>query len=350
MTRFDCFLAIPVLLLGVIFAGAVQAEGDRTTAIRPETGNVRESGKVKGMTVSCATWGWEWGTDEMVETMRELRGMGVNWITIHPYARIRGDGEVSNGYQEEGGAPAWLTRPIDEAHRLGLKILIKPHLAYWGSRFNWRGEIEFHTDAEWDRFFTTYGEWLAWLVDTCPEADAFVIGTELDKTVRFEKRWRAIIADVRRRTDRPITYAANWSDYAAVPFWDALDVIGIQWYFPVAEGIGMPAPEELRRSWAERIWEVTAFADSLGKKIVLTELGYNRSADAALQPWDYRSGGADAEEVQRRCLAAALDAVNESDSVVGAFLWKWFPGDQRGRNFILSTPTMREVISSHWLN
>ena len=27
---------------------------------------------VRGMTISCHTWGWEWGTDEMVATMTKL--------------------------------------------------------------------------------------------------------------------------------------------------------------------------------------------------------------------------------------------------------------------------------------
>ncbi len=301
-----------------------------------------------GMTVSCAEWGWEWGTDEMVETMRELKGLGVTWISIHPYARIRPDGEVSDRHWRAEAQPDWLIRPIEEAHRLGLKMMIKPHIAYWGTEFSWRGEIEFETDEEWARFFDSYGVWMEWLIDACSEADAFVIGTELDRTVRFEEEWRSIVDRVRRKTDMPVTYAANWTDYRTIPFWDALDVVGIQWYFPVADSIGMPERSDLELAWEERLEEVISFADSVGKKIVLTELGYNRSAAAAVRPWEYRSGGPGAEEVQRRCLSAALKGIARSDSVVGVFLWKWFPGSRGGRNFILSTPAMRKVIAEHW--
>jgi len=43
---------------------------------------------IKGMTVSCQTWGYEWATPEMRETMIELKNLGANSISIHPYARI----------------------------------------------------------------------------------------------------------------------------------------------------------------------------------------------------------------------------------------------------------------------
>ena len=98
------------------------------------------------------------------------------------------------------------------------------------------------------------------------------------------------------------------------------------------------------------------------RKVVLGELGYDISPDAALQPWksgpswrwgmraDARSREA-AERLQARCLAASLEAIERSDVVVGAFLWKWFPGGpeaSRGEDFLMSTPAMREVIAAHW--
>jgi hypothetical protein len=41
---------------------------------------------IKGMTVSCQTWGAEWAMPEMKKTMCELRDLGINAIAIHPYA------------------------------------------------------------------------------------------------------------------------------------------------------------------------------------------------------------------------------------------------------------------------
>jgi hypothetical protein len=304
---------------------------------------------VHGMTVSCQTWGWEWGTDQMVAEMRDLRALGVNWIAIHPYAGIRGDGSVVM-HRRRPEDTRWLTRPIAEAHRLGLKIMIKPHLAYWGSPFRWRGDIAFETEAQWQRFFRQYEAWVTRLAAVCRDADAFVIGVELDRTVHRADDWRRVIAAVRGVFDGNLTYAANWSHYQDVPFWDALDVIGIQAYFPVADAPGVPDPGALRRAWAQRLDRFDAFARRQNRRVVLTELGYSRSEFAAVRPWEGREGGAHAEEVQRRCLAAALEAVERDDLVVGAFLWKWFAGPTRHENFLMSTPAMRAVITEHWKN
>jgi hypothetical protein len=307
--------------------------------------------EVRGMTVSCHGAGRVWGTDGMVRTMEELRDLGVNWITIHPYAGIREDGTVggtlmSAMYRD----PSWLTRPIAEAHRLGLKLMIKPHLAYWGTDFTWRGDIEFETAEQWNRFFETYDRWITLVAEICKDADAFVVGTELDRTVHHESRWREIIRGVREKTRAPLTYSAGWDEYENVVFWDALDAIAIQGYFPLVDHEGVPSQQELDRAWRAIIGRLEDFGRRHNRTIILGELGYNLSRHAALRPWEYAQGGEDAEEIQRRCLTAALGAIDESDVVAGAFLWKWFPGEdgRRRGNFLESTPAMREIIASHW--
>ena len=307
---------------------------------------------IHGMTVSCHGSGQIWGTDAMIECMAELKGMGVNWIAIHPYGSIRGDGTSGvadprrNRMYED---PSWLTRPIAEAHKLGLKIMIKPHIAYWGSKFEWRGTIKFETDEEWDRFFETYEAWITMVAELTDDADAFVVGTELDATVHHEDRWRHIIESVRAKTKAPLTYAANWDSYERVHFWDALDVIGIQSYFPIVNHDRMPTTEELERGWQRVLNKLDAFSRRHDRKILLAELGYNRSSLAASKPWDHRTGGENAEEIQKRCLTVALRAIEGSDSVTGAFLWKWFPRSRRGgRNFLMSTPAMRKIITEEW--
>ena len=304
---------------------------------------------VHGMTISCPGSGRIWGSDEMVATMAELKSMGVNWVTIHPYAGIRADGTVGGSrrnrmYQD----PTWLTRPISEAHRLGLKIMIKPHIAHWGSSFSWRGEIRFQTDEQWQHFFETYETWITMVAQLAADADAFVVGTELGGTVHHERDWRRIIAAVREEFAGPLTYAANWDRFEQVPFWDALDLIALQSYFPLVDHPGLPTQQELDTSWSKLIQRLERYSAKHDRKILLAELGYNRSAQAALRPWESRQGGEHAQEIQRRCLIAALKSIDESDAIVGAFLWKWFPGDFRRSSFLKSTPTMRKVIRDHW--
>lgn len=313
---------------------------------------VLQDGSVQGMTVSCPTWGWEWGSDAMVETLHELAGMGVNWVAIHPYGGIRNDGSVDFRPVDPQAPPAWLARPIAEAHALGMKILIKPHIAYWGSRWSWRGAIELESEAARTRFFHDYTEWIGQLAAASRGADAFAVGTELDKTLQYEVEWRAVIASVRRGYEGPITYAANWTDYQRVPFWDAVDVIGVQAYFPIVKGVGadngLPSEAQLDAGWAGVMKEIAAVSARHDRPVVFTELGYNRSSKAAAEPWKYETGGPGAADVQSRCLTAAIRAMDREPAVLGAFLWKWFPGASQPLDFSKSEPHMRNVIETHW--
>jgi hypothetical protein len=305
---------------------------------------------VRGMTVSCEGAGLEWGSDDMAHTLDVLAGLGVNWVAIHPYGGIRDDGTVGRSridrvYED----PSWLTRAIRESRARNLRIMIKPHLAYWGTGFGWPGDIRFETDAEWERFFETYEVWITKVARLAEDCDAFVVGTELDQTTDHEARWRRIIAAVRRETDVPLTYAASWNAFRAVPFWDALDAIGIQSYFPLVGHEGAPTDEELSLAWRGLVDELDRYGKEHDRPVVLAELGYNRSFAAAVRPWSYpMDADPRAEELQVRCLETALSAISGSERIVGAFLWKWFPGERQHGNFRQSVPAVREVIARHW--
>ena len=69
-------IPIALALCGVAALAAVSPVGGEGTALPPEAA----AEPVRGMTVSCPTNGREWGTEEMVATMRELKEMGVEWI------------------------------------------------------------------------------------------------------------------------------------------------------------------------------------------------------------------------------------------------------------------------------
>jgi hypothetical protein len=286
----------------------------------------------------------------MVTTMEDIRAIGANWISIHPYARINADGSLRFERFDPQDPPGYIARPIREAHRLGLSICIKPHIAYWRSPFSWRGEITFTNDEDWQRFWTDYGEWITLLAAASREADGFVVGTELDRTLHFENEWRDIIARVRERTDAPLTYASNWTDYTQVPFWDALDVIGIQAYFPLTDKESY-SEADIQRGWQQQMAELRRYAEPLNRKILFTELGYNQSHQAPIEPWDYAVHGEDARSIQAICMRIALEAINKEERVVGALLWKWFPNPRPiGRNFQMAAPHIQRVIAENWQN
>jgi len=305
--------------------------------------------EVRGITISTHGIGHDWGSDAIIPTLEAIRDLGANWVSIHPYASIHSDGALSWTDIDPENPPDHIVRPIREAHRLGMSICIKPHIAYWHSPFSWRGEIAFANDEAWQRFWRDYRKWIAVLATLCRDADGFVVGTELDRTLGFEEQWRALIAEVRQRTDAPLSYAANWTDYHRVPFWDALDVIGIQAYFPLTDDPEYDE-EDIRAGWSSRIRELRSYGEHHNRNILFTELGYNQSHRAPLEPWAYPTDGEDALPVQIACMRTALAAIAAEPRIVGALLWKWFPYPHPvGRNFQLATPPIKRVISAAWL-
>ncbi|MEM6748908.1 MAG: hypothetical protein AAGA57_02480 [Planctomycetota bacterium] len=305
---------------------------------------------VRGVTVSCRRYGpGEWdGPDMSPHVERLARDMGANWVSTHPYARIHGDGSIT--FRDN---PRVTAKTVEFSHAHGVKVMIKPHLAYWGSPFDWRGDIGFGDDeAAWQRFFDGYVRWIAYEARAAQAAgaDAFCIGLEYRQSLHREADWRRVIAAVRAEFDGPLTYGAHWEDVARVPFWDALDVIGVCFYTPVAEGAN-PSEAELRASWAgHRKW-LADFSAEHGKPIVLAELGYARSVEAGMRPYDDRFvGPADrAEAVKALCLEVALDELRQEPSVVGVFLWKTFPRSTRtAREFLVQGPGLSAAVARGW--
>jgi len=311
-----------------------------------------ESTWIRGMTISCQTYGPEWGSDGFGVELARLKELGTNWVAIHPYASIRADGTVRSRL-DPNDPPQWLVRPIEEARRAGMQIMIKPHLAYWGSPFAWRGEINFERADERERFFETYRRWITDVARVTAAADAFVVGTELDALGNHEAAWRRVIADVRATTRAKLTYAANWDTYREIRFWDALDAVGVQAYFPLSAHDELSDERALRQAWEPILADLRGLQRRTGKPIVFTELGYARGLDAAREPWvgNVARGAArpEAELQQERLLRVALEMLaGEREWLRGAFLWKWFVGPAPRANYVLDRPAVHELLRAVW--
>ena len=304
---------------------------------------------LKGVTVSCQTWGIEWQTPEMAQTLDELKSLGVNAFAIHPYGRIMNDGHLRWRVRDEN---RHITVPLDWGRERGMTVMLVPHIAYWGSKFSWRGDIYFETGEEWDRFFAGYQDWIVAMARLAEEhgAGIFCVGLEYTHAQRHEERWREIIAAVRAVYRGKITYGANWDEYEEIPFWDALDYIGVLAYFPLVLTPD-PSPEALEVAWLKRNAMLQEFSQrNGGKQVLFVEIGYNESANAAAKPWAYHRGGTNAREIQERCIEAVLSLTNKHPWLAGMFFWKWFPElpDDDEEDFRIQTPAIKALIAKHW--
>ncbi|MEM8932430.1 MAG: hypothetical protein AAGE94_14710 [Acidobacteriota bacterium] len=302
---------------------------------------------LRGMTVSCPTWGPIWGSSKMAETLATLDTVGVEWVSIHPYAGVRRNGSIrfTSAFDLD-----FLQRAVELVADADMQLFWKPHLAYWGS-FEWRGTIAFGDDQKaWRRFFDDYRHFI---VDQARFAEThaiplFSIGLEYEATTGYEAEWRAIIAAVREVYSGTITYSANWDRLDDVPFWDAVDLIGVQGYFPLSTEAD-PSRETLFRGWDAPLATLRALSEHHDKAILFAEVGFDLAPSAAAEPWKTASrDDAATRALRRRLLDVTLERLEAEPFVHGMFWWKWIPGARPNRDFAMQHPDALDALRSAW--
>jgi hypothetical protein len=206
-----------------------------------------------------------------------------------------------------------------EAKRLGLEVVIKPHVDPQDGSF--RGDIlPGDTTAWFDSYETMLRQYaeLAARVD----ADGLVIGTELTSMALFPDEWRSLISMVRGIYDGPLTFAANWVDGAeAIEFWDQLDFIGIDAYMPLMTTSEEPTVDELVEAWGPYTSRMNTLAEQWDKRIVFTELGYQSRIGTADRTGD--NTGEVSEAAQATAYEAAFEAMRDEEYFDGIWWWEW---------------------------
>lgn len=268
-----------------------------------------------------------YGSPTSTRTLGRLRRLGVEWIAVTPFGFMASSTatEVTESHFVE--TDERLRAEVAHAHALGLKVTLKPHL--WIGRGDWAGDLAWASDDAWRRWFASYRLFVLGYARLAEREhyDLFVLGTELrSATSRDPEAWRSLIADVRRVFQGPITYAANWDEAEHVPFWDALDYVGVDEYAPIAKTRGAAEPA-LCAAWNELAKSLEGLSRRTGKRVLLTELGYRATRDAAMNPsaWPEHDERPQADPVhQASCFRAALQALWGRPWLAGIYVWKWY--------------------------
>jgi len=257
---------------------------------------------------SQTPFGWQTGHDNPIITFRRERDLL---------------GERDKGLDRVGKL----------ARAKGIKTILKPHI--WIRRANgkWRSDIEMNSEEEWDQWFEGYEAFMLHYAQLAAqfEFEGLCIGTELYiASTQHEQRWRDLISKIRKVYSGQLTYAANfYKEYEEIEFWDALDYIGIQGYFPLTKTEN-PSLQELKEGWKPHFQKIKQVQARWNKPIVFTEIGYKSSKDAAIRPWEWeKRGEVDQAEISTQTQAIAYQAMFETfwkeDWIAGFFIWKWTP-------------------------
>ncbi len=110
---------------------------------------------------------------------------------------------------------------------------------------------------------------------------------------RLEREWIELIARLREVYRGRLGYAANFDQYHLVTFWDHLDLMGINAYFPlrhrlVPEGDSAALYALLRDGWHGVLSDIQAFRAGgglSGRPVIFTEMGYTFRTNSTIQPW-----------------------------------------------------------------
>jgi len=328
-----CAMAVAVspMLLRAQDRGATKARLlPRGTLGWQESGAPAIRGVTIGPIESSQQPGVGYGTAASDALLGELARLGVTWVSITPFGRLWAldsteilmDFEVP--YADNRVA---VRRMIAQAHAHGMKVLVIPHL--WVETGGWRGEIEPGSAAGWAAYQASYRRFVvAWARDAqAAGADALSIGVECKSwSGRFGGYWRSLIDELRSVFDGLLTYSANWDEVDGVLFWDQLDLIGINAFYPLADHDGASYGEYVEGARRARDLVRSSIA-VLEMPVLFVEVGYTTRANAAVQPWlwpDDMTNVVIDESEQARALAAVFEVFLPEPWFTGFFVWRYY--------------------------
>lgn len=273
-------------------------------------------GYIKGM-----TWGWvghhgSWATPEAEHSMSEMTKIGVNWTAIafqglqsHPQSTDIQFNEAPMVSDDE------VLGAIDLAHRLGLKVCLKPVVNCADG--TWRAYIDFADDASagepsWQVWFASYERFIIHYAQMAQASgcEMFCVGCEMVSSDRRESEWRALIERVREVYHGPITYNCNHHQEEKVGWWDAVDIVSTSAYYPESE-------------WEERVPFLRKFATNVGKPFFFMEVGCPNRKGSAMQPYDWAHRGEIDMEEQARFYQVMFHSMKDEPWFYGFILWDW---------------------------
>ncbi len=266
-------------------------------------------------------------------SFRVIAQTGSQWISLMPYAFCRKDSQkVWHNHERQwwGEKPEGVLTCIRLAREQNLKIMLKPHL--WIGWGGFTGDFGFEKEEDWTLWEEEFAEYIlgyARMADSM-EVELFCIGTEMKRSVVNRPHfWKKLIADIRANYSGKITYAANWDSYPLFPYWESLDYIGIDAYFPLSEA-QTPSLKELKKAWKPLLTKLEKFSADKGKPMLFTEYGYRSVDYTARRPWESSRDPVPINlQGQKQALEALFASCMPQKWFAGGFLWKWYPRIRR---------------------
>lgn len=298
-----------------------------------------------------------------LEMFENIKISNANWTALIPEATL--DRNTLTLLPDEEND--WWSHTIDAniqgiqlAKKAGLKVFLKPHIVLSKLEkstipktlfinnskkitkplkdktrgVDWRGELSLKKEKDWHILETSYEAYILKLatIAESQNVDLFAIGTELKKfAIQRPFFWKQLIQKVRNIYNGPITYAANWDEYNKITFWQDLDYIGVDTYFPINR---MKTPEIRKtiKNWKVIQKQLKKLSKTENRQIILTEFGYRNVSYAGKRPWTHDKGEniQPNDQTQVNLYKAFFQTFWKKSWIAGGFSWKWFAQPKLG--------------------
>lgn len=292
------------------------------------------------------------------EEMHAVHEIESNFLALMPFAYgTMGKPKLSYhnlDWQHWGESLEGVKETALLAKERNIQCMIKPQIWFdWGS---FTGHFELESESDWVAFESGYTDYIMSFALLSEELQLpiFCLGTELCNFVdQRPEYWIKLISDVRQVYSGQLTYAANWDSFKNIQFWDQLDFIGIDAYFPLCDQ-QTPSVKECQKAWQNHTKSIRSVSKNFDRQILFTEWGF-RSADyCAREPWDYNKDFAVNAQAQANCISATFNHFWLEDWFAGGFIWKWFPnhkasGGSSNNRFTPQNKPAQEIIKE-WFN
>ena len=335
LKRFSLWFLSPVLVLILSFRFITYSNSNEEfnfqwdSSIENKTKYSKDlfskDGKHRGMSV----FGWRGAGEQAIS---DLVRNNIEWVAVIPF--LYQEDEQTKAMNVPEAVGSWsrrdsvFIRSINNLHARNIRVHLKPHL--WMNS-GWRSNINFNSKGDWDIWFESYRKNMLHYARLAEELKVglFCVGTELRTSLKNqEKDWVSLIKEIKAIYKGKLTYAANWDDkFDQADFWNELDYIGVQAYFPLTQKKN-PNLMEIKQGWEKHMEKLENIALTYGKPILFTEVGYKSEASATIKPWEWGSFLSilykqKSDKTQQLAYEAMFQQFWGKDWFSGSYIWQW---------------------------
>jgi hypothetical protein len=284
---------------------------------------------------------------QIAQSLAEMAEVGATWVQFTPAWGQNARNASAIARTPLTVSDDILERAIALAHNYGLKVFLTPHVYL---PMEGRSLIRPDDRGAWFTSYTVFISYYAAMAQRLG-VEQFAVGSELGSISDDRPGWLQVIREVRARYHGTVLYAASAHEAARVPFWDALDMIGIDAYFPLS-ATSTTDVSVLQRSWEPIRAAMAEGAAKYGRKILFTEAGYTSQEGTTTRPNDWRLGTKPSESEQAAAYQALLATFSDQPWWEGVYWWVWnaLPddGSDHATNYSPRGKAAERVIREWW--